>query len=81
MNPINPMKLLQLKASWEQFKMRHPKFPPFLAATARSGIAEGTLLEISVTTADGRKFSSNLRLTAEDMQLVNELKEVMGTGV
>ncbi len=77
MNPINPMKLLQLRTAWEQFKLRHPKFPPFLAAAARGGIAEDTLLEISVTTADGRKFSSNLKLTAEDVRLVEELKKMV----
>jgi hypothetical protein len=30
-----------------------------------------------VTTADGRKLSSNLKITAEDMALVEELKHGM----
>ncbi len=77
MNPINPMKLLQLKNAWDQFCRRHPKFPAFLSSVTRGAIAEGTILEINVTTADGRLISSNIKFTAEDMELIEELKELM----
>lgn len=76
MNPMNPMKLLQIKASWEQFKARHPKFPSFLNAVSKGAVTEGALIEMTVTTADGKKFSSNLKLTPEDMQLVKDMKEM-----
>lgn len=54
MNQFNPMKLLQIKASWEQFKARHPKFPSFLNAVSKGAVMEGTLLEMTVTTAEGK---------------------------
>lgn len=76
MNPINPMKLLQIRASWEQFKARHPKFPSFLNAVSKGTVTEGTLIEMTITTADGKQYSSNLKLTSEDMQLVNDMKEM-----
>ena len=76
MNPINPMKLLQIRASWEQFKARHPKFPSFLNAVSKGAVTEGTLIEMTITTADGKQYSSNLKLTSEDMQLVNDVKEM-----
>ena len=71
---INPMQLLKLKGLWDQFTQRHPKFPAFLKAMSQGAISEGSVLEITVTTADGRKLSSNLKITAEDMALVEELK-------
>ena len=71
MNQFNPMKLLQIKASWEQFKARHPKFPSFLNAVSKGAVMEGT-----VTTAEGKTFSSNLKLTAEDMKLINDMQEM-----
>lgn len=37
---------------------------------------EGTLLEMTVTTAEGKTFSSNLKLTAEDMKLINDMQEM-----
>ena len=76
MAPINPLKLLQLKNAWDQFTGRHPKFPAFLKAMTKGAITEGSILEITVTTADGRVISSNLKITAEDMALVDELKEI-----
>ena len=54
MAPINPLKLLQLKNAWDQFTGRHPKFPAFLKAMTKGAITEGSILEITVTTADGR---------------------------
>ena len=76
MNQFNPMKLLQIKTSWEQFKARHPKFPSFLNAVSKGAGMEGTLLEMTVTTAEGKTFSSNLKLTAEDMKLINDMQEM-----
>ena len=70
------MKLLQIKASWEQFKARHRKFPSFLNAVSKGAVMEGTLLEMTVTTAEGKTFSSNLKLTAEDMKLINDMQEM-----
>ena len=74
---INPMQLLKMKGMWDQFTQRHPKFPAFLKAMSQGAITEGSILEITVTTADGRKLSSNLKITAEDMTLMEELKHGM----
>lgn len=79
MNPINPMKLLQLKNAWDQFTGRHPKFPAFLKAMTKGAITEGSVLEITLTTADGKVISTNLKVTAEDMALVNDIKDLANT--
>lgn len=74
---MNPMQLLKIKGMWDQFTQRHPKFPAFLSAMAQGAINEGSVLEITVTTADGRKISSNLKVTREDMEMVEEVKNVV----
>ena len=71
------MQLLKMKGLWDQFTQRHPKFPAFLKAMSQGAITEGSVLEITVTTADGRKISSNLKVTREDMELVEEVKNGM----
>lgn len=76
MNSMNPMKLLQLKNAWDQFTDRHPKFPAFLKAMSKGAITEGSILEITVTTAEGKVINTNLKVTAEDMALVEELKNL-----
>lgn len=72
---MNPLKLLELQNSWNQFKNRHPKFPNFLRAVSKNAISEGTILEIKVTDPDGRTYASNLRLTKEDMELFRKASE------
>ena len=71
---MNPLALLKAKKSWETFCGNHPRFPAFLQAVQSAGIQEGTIIEVSVTTPEGRKMTTNVRLTASDMQAFNDLK-------
>ena len=71
---VNPMALLKAKKSWETFCGNHPRFPAFMQAVQSAGIQEGTIIEVSVTTPEGKTLTSNVRLTASDMQAFNDLK-------
>ena len=75
---MNPAKLFQLKASWDRFAAAHPKFPLFLRAVSEHNvIQEGTMAEITITTADGRKYATNVKLTANDMQLFDDVRQMV----
>lgn len=75
---MNPAKLFQLKASWDRFAAAHPKFPLFLRAVSdNNAIQEGTIAEITITTADGRKYATNVKLTANDMQLFDDVRQMV----
>lgn len=76
MNFQNPAAVLQLMNCWNRFQNNHPKFPKFLKAVAKNGVKEGSILEIRVTTAEGESFDSNLKLTAEDMEMIEQLKNM-----
>ena len=71
---INPMKFLELKNLWSAFTRRHPKFPQFVSAVQRAGISEGTVIEVQITTPDGRTFTSNLKVQPEDIEAVKSLQ-------
>lgn len=73
---INPTAIFKVKGLWEKFTINHPKFMPFLAAVNRRGITEGTIIEISVTTPDGEKVATNIKINSEDMELFAELKRL-----
>lgn len=75
---INPMQLLKIKGLWNEFTGRHPKFPAFLKALGQGAVTEGSVIEITVTTGNGQKISSNLKITAEDMALLEEIKNGLG---
>ncbi|MBQ6876237.1 MAG: hypothetical protein IJN46_08410 [Lachnospiraceae bacterium] len=76
MNSMNPASLFKMKGLWDKFTANHPKFPKFLQAAQQRGIQEGTILAMSITTPSGEKIETNLRVTAEDMELFKELKQL-----
>ncbi|MGN0334784.1 MAG: hypothetical protein ACI4DV_03865 [Lachnospiraceae bacterium] len=71
---MNPAALFKAKKSWETFCRNHPRFPEFLKAVQTEGIHEGTIIEVSVTTSEGKNLTANVRLTASDMQAFEDLK-------
>lgn len=74
MNMQNPAAILQLMNLWSRFQNNHPKFPKFLSAVVRNGIKEGSIIEIKVTTAEGESYDSNLKINAEDMEMIEQIK-------
>lgn len=77
MNLQNPAALLQMMNLWNRFEHNHPKFPKFLKAVGKEGVKEGTVLEVKVTTPEGKEYCSNLRVTEEDLELVAQMRELM----
>ncbi len=75
---MNPAKIFQLKASWDHFADSHPKFPLFLRAVSdNNAIQEGTIAEITITTTDGRKYATNVKLTENDMHLFDDIRQMV----
>ena len=73
---MNPTMLFKMKGMRDKFTANHPKFPMFLRAVQQKGIQEGTILAMSVTTPSGEKIETNIKLTASDMALFEELKQL-----
>ena len=71
---MNPTAIFKAKKTWETFCMNHPKFPSFLQAAESSGLKEGTIIEVSMTTPEGKTLATNVRLTASDIEAFNNLK-------
>lgn len=74
---MNPMALMQLKGLYDKFKGNHPKVPMFFKAAGQS-IGEGSVIEISVTDPAGKKMTTNMRVSAEDLELFSQLKSALG---
>lgn len=73
---FNPGKLFKIKNAWESFAGNHPKFINFISALRYNYIKEGTIIEINVTTEEGKTISSNLKLTDKDMDLFTQMSEM-----
>lgn len=74
-NPASIMKIMNLK---NKFTKNHPKFAAFFQRVVSQGIDEGDIIEITVTKADGTPITANMRVTQEDLALVEELKGLSG---
>lgn len=69
---MNLGNLMQLKNSWATFTQNHPIFPKFLQA-ASTAVKEDTLIEIKITTAEGKVIETNLKVKASDIELFKNL--------
>lgn len=68
--------IFQIKSMWDRFERNHPKFPRFLQVVGNDCIEAGTIIEISVTKANGENITSNIKLTEDDMELIAAMKEL-----
>lgn len=73
---MNPADLIKIMGMKKRFENSHPKFFPFLRTVMKRGIAPGTILEIKVVSPGGETLESNLKVTAEDLQLLQELRSM-----
>ena len=75
---MNPTKLFKLKSSWDNFTRNHPKFPLFIKAVAGGNVIQpDTIIEINITPAEGKNYTTNLKITPEDLNLINDLKDTL----
>lgn len=74
---FNPTIIFELQNKWRRFTENHPKFPKFMQAVANTKIEEGTIIDIKFTTAEGQEICSNVKLNAEDIELLREVGELV----
>lgn len=73
---INPMKAMALKSEYAKFQKRHPKVLPFFQAVYSNALKENTVIEMQVSTEEGTTYTSNIRITEEDIQMLKDLQEL-----
>lgn len=76
MDMDNLQMIFQLKRMWDSFSDNHPMFIKFLKAVNKKGIQEGTVIDITVTDPEGNPLSTNLKVTASDLELFRALKDM-----
>lgn len=73
---MNPMSMLKLRPLLEAFRENHPKIPMFLSA-ASDAIDEGSIVEMKITTSNGKNIVTNFLVNPQDVELLNELKKIL----
>ena len=72
---MNPMAMMKMKGMMDKFKKNHPKVPMFFQSASQC-MEEGTIIDISVTTVEGKNLCTNMKVTKEDLELIAQLKEL-----
>ena len=70
---MNPMNIMKIKGLITKFTGNHPKVPAFFKAASQE-MGVDSIIEITVTSADGKKLCTNMKVKPEDIELVEELK-------
>ena len=73
---INPAVLLRLHSLKKGFEGRHPKIVEFFEKELMKEFQEGTVFELSVTRPGEKTIATNMKVTAEDLELLQELKKL-----
>ena len=73
---VNPAMIFKIKSMWDTFTSQHPKLPRFFQAIASRPLEEGTVIELTIRRPDGETLTSNVRLTASDMDLIDQIKDL-----
>ena len=72
---INQASVMKVMNARSKFSNNHPKFAAFFSRVVADGIAEGDVIEITVTKNNGQTpVTANMRVTREDLELIEELK-------
>ena len=72
----NPMEMMKLAGRLKIFREQHPKTIRFFSDVAQNAVCVGTVIEMKVTDPDGKEYITNFRVTAEDLETVEMLKNL-----
>ncbi|MBR2527743.1 MAG: hypothetical protein IKE58_04660 [Blautia sp.] len=73
---LNPLQLMKLVSTKKQFEERHPRVISFFNHEMKSPLPEGSVMEMSITRPGEKPVSTNLKLTAQDVELLKELMKL-----
>ncbi len=75
---MNPISMMQAAGRIKIFQEQHPKAIAFIQSLSENDIREGSVIELKVTTPEGKTSVANIKLTSDDIETFKILKS---TGV
>ena len=77
MNFNQMLKFQQIKNAFKRFDQDHPKFKNFMNAVWREqALKQDAVIEISITSPEGKNYCSNIKLNAADIEMFEQLKSM-----
>lgn len=73
---MNPIAMMKVKSLMEKFRNNHPKVSMFFTV-AHDYVEEGSVIEVNICSADGKSICTNIRVTKDDLELMETLKDLL----
>lgn len=73
---MNPQGMMQFMGALNTFRTNHPKFADFIGKFLKSGIPEGSVIEITVTRPGEEPVTTNMKVQQSDLELMHALKNI-----
>ena len=73
---MNPSALFRLQGAFQKFQAAHPKVVSYFSSVFGNGIPEGSVIELTVTKPGEEPVTTNMRVTQDDLDLMQTLKEM-----
>lgn len=74
----NPMAMMQMAKRFQIFSQEHPRVMPFFQMANATAIKEGAVIEMKVTSPEGKELVTNIKLTKDDIETIQMLKSLKG---
>ena len=68
------LKFQQIKNTFKRFDQDHPKFKN--AVWREQALKQDAVIEISITSPEGKNYCSNIKLNAADIEMFEQLKSM-----
>ncbi|MBO7386438.1 MAG: hypothetical protein J6U15_01400 [Lachnospiraceae bacterium] len=73
---MNPASMMKFMSAMNTFKNNHPKFAAFMELLIKSGVTEGTVIEITMTKPGEEPVTANMKVLQSDIELFQSLKDM-----
>lgn len=77
---MNPQSMMQFMGALNTFRTNHPKFAGFIGVFIKSGIPEGSVIEITVTKPGEEPVTTNMKVQQSDIEFMQALKSINPQG-
>lgn len=72
---MNPKDIFKLRERLGIFQSQHPKVQCFFQDAAANALKEGSVVEMKITSPEGKEYVANIRLTREDIETIEMMQQ------
>ncbi len=73
---INPMDMMKIGERLRIFRSQHPRVGSFFQDVRANAIAPGAVIEMKVTSVEGKEYVCNIKVTQEDLETISTLGQM-----